>query len=97
MTKECVHICFDCKEPERPVALMFGEVPGWACKCRWGTLTRKEYRLKFGFRFKRAVPENVATGGTYSGNSGQRRKQRRVMLQQLRAVQAEWRQRDVAS
>jgi hypothetical protein len=37
----------------------------------------------FGFRFKRAYPSNVASGGVYSGNASQRRKQRRTILREI--------------
>lgn len=80
-------LCFDCKQPLRAVALFFGDVPGWACQCRWSTLTRAEYKTMFGFAFKRVPLPNVIKGGVYSGNAKQRRKQRRVQVALFRREQ----------
>jgi hypothetical protein len=63
--KVCQQLCFDCKDVLRPVALFFGYVPGWSCKCRWSTLSKAEYKAMFGFRFVRVQLSDVkeALGG----------------------------------
>lgn len=77
-------LCDKCETEKLPVIMLFGTTPGWACKCRWATLSKREYREMFRHGFRRVSLPNVAMGGAYSGNSHQRRVQRRAILRQLK-------------
>jgi hypothetical protein len=83
--------CAECGTEKLAVALFFGRTPGWACKCQWATLSKREYRQMFGRGFRRVYLPNVASGGSYSGNSHQRRIQRRATVRQLKAALSEFR------
>jgi hypothetical protein len=80
------HICPECNSEKKPVALIFGDVPGWACECQWSTMTKEEYREMFGLRFVRVPVDTVLHGGKYSGNSRNRRRKRRAAIRTLKSI-----------
>jgi hypothetical protein len=90
-----VHYCRECGTSIHPVALLQGTRPGMSCNCSWETLSKREFKEMFGItfgQFKRRLEQQqktyfAASGGAYSGNSHQRRVQRKRVIRLLRAEQ----------
>lgn len=93
-TKSIVN-CDKCNEPFEATALLLGTTPGFTCKCGWGTMTRSDFKAMFGFSFSRFKRELDRQPKTYfemhshtSGNSADRRRERRKSIRLLKAARA---------
>jgi|SRR5271166_1421102 len=92
--------CEKCGEAYQAAAMFFGQTPGATCKCGWMTLTPRDFLKMFGVSFTKTVKRNLITEvpelpdeydssncllePSYSGNSHQRRQQRKAFLRSIR-------------
>jgi len=92
--------CEKCKEPYSAAGMFFGTMPGATCKCGWMTMPDRDFKKMFGFSFNQVMkrnqiaeleklpedydPSNCLLEPSYSGNSHQRRQQRKAFLRSIR-------------
>lgn len=92
--------CEKCGSSYAAASMFFGQSPGATCSCGWMTLTKREFKKMFGFSFEQVVdrngiteletlpeeydPSNCLLEPSYSGNSHQRRQQRKAFLRSIR-------------